>query len=88
MTTPAPRLMSRFEVQEGPRYAADYGAGVSNGFEANPLMSRERELTSKFQELLASPLGDAVARIVEETYRLLPPSVPAASVAAATVRGL
>jgi hypothetical protein len=26
----------------------------------------------KFHELLASPFGDAVARIVEESYRMLP----------------
>jgi len=34
----------------------------------------ERELTGKFLELLASPLGEGIARIVEETHRLLPSS--------------
>lgn len=33
---------------------------------------RRRDLTRKFQELLATPLGEGVARIVEETHRLLP----------------
>jgi transcriptional regulator with XRE-family HTH domain len=36
------------------------------------LSPREHELTRKFQELLASPLGEGVATIVEESYRLLP----------------
>jgi hypothetical protein len=36
--------------------------------------TRERELAWKLHELLASPLGEAVARIVEETYRMLPQS--------------
>lgn len=34
---------------------------------------REIELERKFRVLLHSPLRDAVVRIVEETYRLLPP---------------
>ncbi len=33
---------------------------------------RERELAWKLHELLASPLGEGIARIVEETYQLLP----------------
>ncbi len=34
---------------------------------------RDFELERKFRILLSSPLRDAVARIVEETFRLLPP---------------
>ena len=30
------------------------------------------DLDRKFHELLASPLGEGVARIVEESYRILP----------------
>ncbi len=30
------------------------------------------DLDRKFHEILASPLGEGVARIVEETYRILP----------------
>lgn len=33
---------------------------------------REQEIERKLHELLASPLGDGVARIVEESHRLLP----------------
>lgn len=35
-------------------------------------VSREHEVERKFQELLHSPLGEGLARVVEETYRLLP----------------
>lgn len=35
---------------------------------------RNRDLDRKFHELLASPLGEGVARIVEESYRILPHS--------------
>ncbi len=41
--------------------------------------ARERELVKKLHELLATPLGDPVARIVEETYRLLPQARMAAT---------
>jgi transcriptional regulator with XRE-family HTH domain len=34
--------------------------------------ARQRQLDRMFRELLASPLGEGVARIVEESYRLLP----------------
>ena len=34
--------------------------------------SREREIERKFAELLRTPLGEGLARIVEESYRLLP----------------
>ncbi len=35
-------------------------------------MGREIDLDRKFRELLASPLGEGVARIVEESHRILP----------------
>jgi transcriptional regulator with XRE-family HTH domain len=41
-------------------------------FSPRHLASRDGELQRKFRELLGSPLGEGVARIVEETYRLLP----------------
>ena len=34
--------------------------------------ARTGDLDRKFRELLASPLGEGVARIVEETHRILP----------------
>jgi transcriptional regulator with XRE-family HTH domain len=33
---------------------------------------REEELIEKFQELLASPLGDGLARLIEESHRMIP----------------
>jgi transcriptional regulator with XRE-family HTH domain len=36
--------------------------------------SRDIEILRKFQELMASPLGDGIGRIVEESHRLLLPS--------------
>jgi transcriptional regulator with XRE-family HTH domain len=65
-----------------PRSGESFGssdvAEVSQpGLEAGPAMNyrtlpRERDLTKKLHELLASPLGEGVARIVEESYRMLP----------------
>lgn len=34
--------------------------------------ARHGEIDRKFHELLASPLGEGLARIVEESYRILP----------------
>ncbi|HWE38052.1 MAG TPA: helix-turn-helix domain-containing protein [Isosphaeraceae bacterium] len=34
--------------------------------------TRERDLTRKLHDLLESPLGEGVARIVEESHRMLP----------------
>lgn len=55
-----------------------YAEGGSTG---HPVMSmgaertysdRGEELTEKFRMLLSSPLADGIARIVEESFRLLP----------------
>jgi transcriptional regulator with XRE-family HTH domain len=37
-----------------------------------PTVDRAEELIEKFRRLLASPLAEGVARIVEESFRLLP----------------
>ncbi|WP_435015939.1 helix-turn-helix domain-containing protein [Tundrisphaera sp. TA3] len=37
-----------------------------------PVPARDRDLERKFHELLESPLGEGLARIVEESYRILP----------------
>jgi transcriptional regulator with XRE-family HTH domain len=42
---------------------------LADGLMVSP---REHELARKLHELLASPLGEGVALIVEESYRLLP----------------
>ncbi|HEY2157733.1 MAG TPA: helix-turn-helix transcriptional regulator [Isosphaeraceae bacterium] len=39
--------------------------------------ARERDIERKFVELLRTPLGEGLARIVEESYRLLPARVEA-----------
>lgn len=41
-------------------------------FDEAPEPTRLGDLDRKFHEILASPLGEGVARIVEETYRILP----------------
>ena len=44
--------------------------------EEPPGPPRGGDLERKFHELLASPLGESVARIVEESYRILPENRP------------
>ncbi len=61
------RSMGKFDPQEGARFGVDFVAGHDGA-----MMGRERELVGKLHELLASPFGDAVARIVDESHRLLP----------------
>ncbi len=46
--------------------------GSFAGPDLSRVNGRERDLERKFQELLRSPLGDGLARIVEESFRLLP----------------
>jgi hypothetical protein len=47
--------------------------GVEAQSTPEPLLAaRERELAWKLHELLGSPLGEGIARIVEESHRLLP----------------
>lgn len=41
-------------------------------FRSSRLQTRQHELERKFHELLASPLGEGMARIIEESYRMLP----------------
>ncbi len=62
-------LSSRNDLMAGPnRFRIDESA--------TPV--RAGEIDRKFQELLASPLGEGLARIVEESYRILPrPAVEA-----------
>jgi transcriptional regulator with XRE-family HTH domain len=68
----APRSTSKMDDLVSSRFGIEYGMappGMENG-----VMIRERELVSKLQELLASPLAEPIARIVEESHRLLPVS--------------
>src|SRR5690242_14839911 len=68
LTVPGQRVLPTVENTDGSRF----------GVEAQPfalpnhdgvLGGRERDLAWKLRELLASPLGEGVARIVEESYR-------------------
>jgi transcriptional regulator with XRE-family HTH domain len=64
---------SNGESQQGTR-ASD--GSIANRFrmEEVPPPDRPSDLDRKFRELLASPLGESVARIVEESHRILPRS--------------
>ncbi len=64
------RSATKFDPQpDNARFAVEYVAGHDGAMLAR---DRERELVTKLHDLLASPFGDAVARIVEESHRLLP----------------
>ena len=39
------------------------------------MTGRERDLSWKFRELLRSPLGEGIARVVEDSHRLLLPAI-------------
>jgi transcriptional regulator with XRE-family HTH domain len=60
--------------RDAPRNAGDrHHASIRERPAANRnVTTREGELQRKFRELLSSPLGEGLARIVEETHRLLP----------------
>jgi transcriptional regulator with XRE-family HTH domain len=65
----APRSTSKMDDLVSSRFGIDYGV-TTPGMETG--VGRERELLSKLHELLASPLAEPIARIVEESHRLLP----------------
>ena len=67
----AQRVGSKFDQSGGSRFGVEYPSGGLSQVDTTSLL-RERELVLKLHEILASPLGEPVARIVEETYRLLP----------------
>lgn len=64
-------------VEADPHHDHGYGNGNGSGrprVVARLHPSREAELHRKFHELLASPLAESIARLVEETFRMLPQS--------------
>lgn len=67
----AQRGTSKFDQGNGSRFGVEYSTAGLGQVDATSLL-RERELVLKLHDILASPLGEPVARIVEETYRLLP----------------
>ncbi|GAC1468354.1 MAG: hypothetical protein NVSMB9_10950 [Isosphaeraceae bacterium] len=65
--TMASRSGTRYDSAELGRFGKEYLPGHDGA-----TLSRERELVNKLHDVLASPFGDAIARIVEESHRLLP----------------
>ena len=66
---------TRNDLVDGPESLTFTGGNLTRPV-ARPstwnMSPRERELDRKFHELLASPLGESVARIIEESYRMMP----------------
>jgi transcriptional regulator with XRE-family HTH domain len=64
--------MAPYVGLDEPRAIADRIAAQPRARSHRHVTSRDGELQRKFRELLSSPLGEGLARIVEETHRLLP----------------
>jgi transcriptional regulator with XRE-family HTH domain len=60
------------ESPQGSRVVEQHAGPVRLRLDGSPASARNGDLDRKFHEVLASPLGEGVARIVEETYRFLP----------------
>lgn len=65
-----PRGLGRSEL---PRPNRDRFSLVPSFIPQAMAPGRDGEILRKFQELMESPLGEGIGRIVEESYRLLPP---------------
>jgi transcriptional regulator with XRE-family HTH domain len=61
------RQNGKYETTEAGRFGVDLSSSRDVGG-----IVRERELVLKFHELLSSPFAESMARIVEETHRLIP----------------
>jgi len=71
LTVPGQRPSATIENLDGSRFGVEPQPHLTVAVESYP-PARERELAWKLHELLASPLGEGIARIVEESYRMLP----------------
>ena len=71
LAMPGQRLAPTIENADGSRFGVEPPATSAHLHDGFPT-ARERELTWKLRELLSSPLGEGIGRIVEESYRLLP----------------
>src|SRR5690348_3781815 len=67
LSTLGPRSMSKYDQSEGGRFGVEHVPAHDHG-----PVGRERELAGKLHDLLSSPFAEPVARILEETHRLLP----------------
>ena len=72
LTVPAARQGPTFGTADDSRFAVEAQEVPSPAFADGLAGSREHDLARKLHELLASPLGEGVALIVEESYRMLP----------------
>ncbi|AGA27306.1 helix-turn-helix domain-containing protein [Singulisphaera acidiphila] len=73
LTIPSTRTTPTIENVDGSRFGVESTPLVTAPPESY-LSVRERELAWKLRELLSSNLGEGIARIIEESYRLLPSS--------------
>ena len=72
LAVPTGRVAATFGTIDDSRFAVE-SQEIAHPSTAEGLMTaREHELTRKLHEVLASPLGEGVAMIVEESFRLLP----------------
>jgi transcriptional regulator with XRE-family HTH domain len=58
--------------RDEPRTTTTDAQPTTSNYASPLLLARETELLQKFRELLYSPFGEGLARIIEETHRLLP----------------
>ena len=68
---PEPSVYTRFDAPRDRPYAERLPSVPGYSARSNPT-ARETDLLLKLKEILASPLGESVSRIVEESYRILP----------------
>ncbi len=71
LAVPTHRAVATVESIEGARFAVEPQSLATHTTEGL-VPQRERDLAWKLHELLASPLGEGIARIIEESYRILP----------------
>jgi transcriptional regulator with XRE-family HTH domain len=71
LTTLSPKSDASMEDVGTLRFGAEALTSPSKSHDV-PSLPRERELFRKFHELLSSPLGEGIARIVEESHRMIP----------------
>src|SRR5262249_37188536 len=62
---------STFGTSADARFAGEAQEGPPPGLIDASTLSRDQALTRKLREVLNSPLSEGVARIIEESYRLL-----------------
>jgi hypothetical protein len=72
LAVPTGRVAATFGTTDDSRFAVESQEIAHPPATEGLLTGRELELTRKLHEVLASPLGEGVAMIVEESFRLLP----------------